>query len=334
MMNNKSADSPPESALFSLRVADSVESWENLVNESRQGSPFSSWRYLQSLEASFTCYEVLALHGARLAGLVVIEDSHGMHTAPYPSTPHQGILFCRAVTDQLGQKRTTTEFRITEFLILSMISRYGNCSMALSPAFSDLRPFMWHNHGIPDSPKFDIRLRYTAHLDLTNFDANTYMQSIRAVRRQEFNKSSAQIFASDDIESFMRLYALTFLRQGIKPDESKLALVERICTSALHHQYGRLSMAVVDGQVASMSLFIFDQRGAYYLFGANDPAWRHTGASTKLMIDNIRHFAERGMRMLDFVGVNSPQRGDFKLSFNPELVPYFEVHLDGSTKRA
>jgi hypothetical protein len=40
------------------------------------------------------------------------------------------------------------------------------------------------------------------------------------------------------------------------------------------------------------------------------------------------------MRMLDFVGVNSPQRGDFKLSFNPELVPYFEVHLDGSTKRA
>jgi len=25
--------------------------------------------------------------------------------------------------------------------------------------------------------------------------------------------------------------------------------------------------------------------------------------------------------------VNSPQRGDFKLSFNAELVPYQEVHL-------
>jgi hypothetical protein len=33
------------------------------------------------------------------------------------------------------------------------------------------------------------------------------------------------------------------------------------------------------------------------------------------------------LQRFDFVGVNSPQRGDFKLSFNAELAPYQEVHL-------
>lgn len=328
------ADPSPIAPVYTFRVAASAQAWDALVNESRQGTIFSDSRFLQALDAPHTCYEVLSKSGERMAGIAVIEQADGMHPAPFPFTPHQGILFSQTVCAQAHQKRLTTEFRLTEFLIEQLAQRYGNVSMALSPAFADLRPFAWHNYGASNLPQFAIRPRYTAHLALTDFQFDDYLQSIRAVRRQEFHKSTAHIAQSDDIACFMKLYADTFHRQGLIQSEATLALVERICTSALHHQYGRLSMAVVDGQVASMSLFVFDQRGAYYLFGANDPAWRHTGASTKLMIDNIRHFAERGMRMLDFVGVNSPQRGDFKLSFNPELVPYFEVHLDGSTKRA
>jgi len=44
-------------------------------------------------------------------------------------------------------------------------------------------------------------------------------------------------------------------------------------------------------------------------------------------LDNIALSAQKGLQRFDFVGVNSPQRGDFKLSFNAELVPYQEVHL-------
>jgi lipid II:glycine glycyltransferase (peptidoglycan interpeptide bridge formation enzyme) len=63
------------------------------------------------------------------------------------------------------------------------------------------------------------------------------------------------------------------------------------------------------------------------LFGANDPAMREANASSKLLLDNIALSAQKGLQIFDFVGVNSPQRGDFKLSFNAELVPYQEVHL-------
>ena len=54
---------------------------------------------------------------------------------------------------------------------------------------------------------------------------------------------------------------------------------------------------------------------------------RESKASSKLLLDNMALSAHQGIKRFDFVGVNSPQRGDFKLSFNAELVPYQEVHL-------
>ena len=68
-----------------------------------------------------------------------------------------------------------------------------------------------------------------------------------------------------------------------------------------------------------MNLFLFDQRRAYYLFGANSPDLRATGGSTRLILDSILNARSRGLEEIDFVGVNSPKRGDFKLSFNPTL---------------
>ena len=60
--------------------------------------------------------------------------------------------------------------------------------------------------------------------------------------------------------------------------------------------------------------------------GASGPCRaRQGGAATRLMLDSIFEAKRRGLVELDFVGVNSPDRGDFKLSFNPELKPYFEV---------
>ena len=91
--------------------------------------------------------------------------------------------------------------------------------------------------------------------------------------------------------------------------------------------YGYLSAAVLDDRTASMAFFVSDSRCSYYLFGANDPSMRETNASSKLLLNNIDLSARKGLHIFDFVGVNSPQRGDFKLSFNAELVPYQEVHL-------
>ena len=70
-------------------------------------------------------------------------------------------------------------------------------------------------------------------------------------------------------------------------------------------------------------MFLNDHRGAYYLIGANDPEYRHSGSGSYLMLESLRRSQERGLATVDFVGINSPNRGDFKTSFNAVPVPYF-----------
>lgn len=314
---------------FVLTIANDDSEWDALVAASPQGSVFSGSHYLRALGSPCTRFAVRTPHGEALAGAAVMEKegASGMAAAPFPFTPYQGILFGKTVAAQPRHKRVTSEFRLTEFIIQSLIERYGNFSMSLSPSFSDLRPFLWHNYHEASAPHFTIRNRYTAMLELSGFQIGSYLKSIRAVRRQEFNKSTAEIAETADVAQFLDLYLKTFERQDIVVSEQQQALVRSIVTSALMHGYGRLSMASTADGVASMSLFIHDQNCAYYLFGANDPELRNSGASSALMVDNISSMAERGIDRLDFVGVNSPNRGDFKISFNPELMPYQEVRL-------
>lgn len=317
----------PHASHYVLDVCTDVSAWDALVSGSPQGHVFSKHAYLQSLAAPHTCYVVCTPQGEALAGVAVMEQGNHMARAPFAFTPHQGILFARCVADLARQKRLTTEFRITEFLIEELLRKYNNFSMALSPFFKDLRPFLWHNYGLSGQPQFEVRQRYTGHVDLRNFDLSHYLASVRSVRRQEFKKTRAVIEQSADLNLFLDLYAKTFDRQGIAVGDETLSLVRRICTTALAEGYGHLSCAQVDGRAASMVFFVNDAACAYYLFAANDPEMRDAQASSKLMIDNMASFAAQGIGRFDFVGVNSPQRGDFKLSFNAELVPYQEVHL-------
>ena len=323
MQEHTSTHSSP----YVLSVCSDMSAWDALVNESLQGHVFSSSAFFVSLGAPYTCYVVTSPQGEVLAGAAIMQDGNQMARAPFAFTPHQGILFAKSISSLGQQKRLTAEFRITTFFIESLLNFFSNFSMALSPYFKDLRPFQWHNYGKNQLPQFEIRQRYTGHVSLIDFEINSYLANVRTVRRQEYKKTLAVIESSHDLKSFLKLYQLTFDRQGIAVDGQTLSLVESICSKALDNGYGHLSCAQVDGQAASMAFFVTDSNCAYYLFGANHPDLRDANASSKLLIDNIATFAAQGLEKFDFVGVNSPQRGDFKLSFNAELIPYQEVHL-------
>ena len=304
--------------------------WNELVASSPQGNIFSDARFLRALKTPYTCYLVKALHGETLAGAVIMENGTSMCDAPFNYTLYQGILFSRSVSEQRSIKRLTSEFRLTEYFIQILYKQYGNFSMAFSPAYTDLRPFLWHNFHEAHLPHFSISNRYTATLDVSDFRLDSYLKNIRTVRRQEFKKTTAEVSETKDLTLFLDLYVKTFERQGIVISPKQLELVSGLVSSALENHFGRLSMATTIDGVASMSLFVFDSHSGYYLFGANDPKFRKSGASTALMIDNISAMAELGLSKIDFGGANSPNRGDFKLSFNSVLTPYYEVQL-GST---
>ncbi|MBF0331987.1 MAG: GNAT family N-acetyltransferase, partial [Candidatus Omnitrophica bacterium] len=76
----------------------------------------------------------------------------------------------------------------------------------------------------------------------------------------------------------------------------------------------------------SGSLFVFDRFRAYYLIGGTDPDFRQYGVGTRNFHDVfVRLNSELGIKEVDFVGVNSPGRGGYKLSFGARIVPYFFI---------
>mgnify|MGYP006107665111 CR=1 FL=1 len=82
----------------------------------------------------------------------------------------------------------------------------------------------------------------------------------------------------------------------------------------------------------SAQLSLHFNNKAYLLIGGNDPNYRDTGNSTFIILSSIKDAFDNGISEIDFVGVNSPNRGDFKLSFNSVLRPYYKVELTGPSQ--
>ena len=45
------------------------------------------------------------------------------------------------------------------------------------------------------------------------------------------------------------------------------------------------------------------------------------------MFEQIQYCIEQGLSYVDFIGINSPLRGDFKTSFNADPRPYFSFQI-------
>lgn len=299
--------------------------WDSFVSASPQRSIFVYSKFLDSLSVTYdlvTCYDKDNV----VAGAVIIyADSGDPISTTHPFTQYQGIL----LADNAGlltHSQITREFRIVEHFIGRLVERYKRCCLCQSWRYRDMRPFQWYNYHSPMDGKFNVVLRYTGILDLQAYsDFDDYLASVRTLRRRQLKKSSnlLKLRMVEDEVLLDELHAKTFERQGIERTPSDSLLVRSISRQSFDGKYGKMACATLNDVPVSAILFLYDDRTAYYLFGANDPAYRNTFAGTFLMMQMIKDAFERGIREVDFVGVNSPNRGDFKISFNADIKPYF-----------
>lgn len=302
-----------------------AEIWDDFVSTSPHRSIFASNKFIESLKTKYnlvTCYD----QGSIVAGAVMIlSDLDSTIENPFPFTMYQGIL----LSDNSHMKphsRIPYEQKTVEFFLKELVSYYNKLCLCQSWKFCDMRAFQWYNYGKKQDGLFDINLRYTGILDLSiynNFE--NYLSSIRTVRRQEYNKAAKllQIKITDDEGLLDELHYKTFERQGIQKDLKQSILVRSITKSAIANNYGGLKCAMLDDVPVSAILFLYYNKIAYYIFGATNPEYRNTFAGTYLLTDMIKDAFSRDLKEVDFVGVNSPNRGDYKISFNAELKPYF-----------
>jgi len=311
---------------FRLQECTDDSTWDDFVTGSPQGNVFCRSWFLRCLPATVAKYFVHN-HDQIVAAFVVLTRDGHVLPAPFTNTMYQGIMVSQDIAALSWHRRSVQEHRIASYVIATVQSLHGRVSFCLHPEWTDIRPFDWFNYGADPSMRFTLSIRYTGWLDLADLPPPAdFLGQIRDCRRQEVHKArraGCVIELSEDVEAFNTLHARTFERQGLQqsPEEERCLLA--IGASALSGGFGELVVCRASGKVASATLILFDNRSGYYLYAANDPELRSSGASSFLMVECIERCRRRGLTRFDFVGVNSPQRGDFKQSFNARPVPYY-----------
>lgn len=314
---------------FTVSQETRLEVWDAFVKASPQGTIFCESQFLVSLTMPFKCYGVLK-GSEMVGGCVILESETGdAIDAPYHFTPYQGLLF-KSYEGVKSYKKSEEEFEISNSLISFLMNKYKFFSLAHSPEVKDMRPFLWMNYGEDDKPKFKIDIAYTPILKLSGSSKEIILSQMKQSRRQEYNKDEPDLVIkeSSDIDALNKLHHQTFLRQGIQRSEEQEKLLVSISEMSITSGYGRLLLGYKDSVPISAVMFLFDNKRAYYLFGATDPQYRSSTASTKLILEQVFYSSfTRKLPEIDFVGCNSPERGYYKLSFGGDLTPYFETRV-------
>ncbi|MEH2158831.1 GNAT family N-acetyltransferase [Nostoc sp.] len=318
---------------FVINWQETADIWDDFVENSTQGTVFAKSEFLNSLGVTFQIITVYFREKIVAGTVILFSEDGNILPAPFPFTPYQGLLLADNFT-KTDHKRNSEEFLILTWFIEQLIEKLEKISLAHSWQLQDIRPFQWYNYHTPEKGKFEVQLRYTGILKLTKFESfDFYISCIRAVRRQEMRKAiknKLSIQVSDNIDILDNLHREVWTRQGIENIEKESYLLKAITQKSLDKNFGILKVCYLDTSPVSAILFLFDRKCGYYMFAGNHPEYRESGGSTFLLLNLIEECFKRKLQEVDFVGVNSPNRGDYKLSFNPEIKPYFVTHLNKS----
>jgi lipid II:glycine glycyltransferase (peptidoglycan interpeptide bridge formation enzyme) len=306
--------------------------WDNFVASSPQNNVFCRTHFLQTLGIKSDLW-VVKRKGDTLAGAIIFRSGPEVLLAPRAFTIYQGVLLGHEILGMAPHRKSAWSLEVVGFLLQGLSSVYDRLSFCLHHSFDDLRSFQWFHYHEPELGLFNIDLNYTGLLNLAEYrDFETYLSGIRPTRRYEYRRAlkiGLSVEKSQDVDILCDLHDRTFERQGIGLQLKEKQLVRSITTAAITHGFGQMLLCRdKNGEYVSATLFIFDERCAYYLFGANSPEHRNLNGGTFLMLENIRRCMDRELKSVDMVGVNSPNRGDFKTSFNSEITPYFIATWD------
>lgn len=308
------------------------EEWLKFYNASSQATPFMHEDYLNAVGFRSTNF-LVSKKGENIIGLcLAINQENSEMTSPVPFAPFQGLIYRNEKEIKL-YNFYKENLEATSFLLEYIGGKYRTIRFSNHYTVNDIRAISWYNYHIPEKGMYDIDVLYTGVKDLSiDKEIESTLSKGRKYdykySRTRYHLQYRKLADVNDIEDFMFLYRLTFKRQDISLSDEDLFHVKGIICTALKNNYGFLRYAETEAGVRIGAVFIlYDKNCAYYLFGTNHPEYRSYGGGTFLLVETMKEVQKKGIRFFDFVGANSPQRGDFKLSFGAELKPYYLVRL-------
>lgn len=319
---------------YRLIPAGDLEVWDAFAKESLEYTIFSNSKYLEALGRNYQLFYVYKGH-QRKAGLSLVLSDDGRRCILDDFIIYNGILF-DYTQGQKATKARSERLEITEFIIDQLDKKYETIEMVLSPDFEDMRPFLWHNyHSTNPSDKFLVELRYTSYIDISEFflkkedeDTMLYknMDTIRQSDLRKAVKNGLKLEEAYETNQFLGYYNTLMCLQGIKVMQDTLDRMGRLIHNLIQHNLAKMFVAKNEtSQITYITLFTFNLNKGCYLFGAGNQELSQRYDGTFCIWEAMKRLSAYGVHEVDMEGVNSPQRGSFKLSFGGNLRPYYQV---------
>jgi hypothetical protein len=312
---------------YQFEECQNLEIWDEFVANSLQSNIFCFSKFFTLTYTNFKLYFVKK-NGNIILGCILILDKDGKNcTAPFM---YQSILFDRYIGNIPSHRSSKITIDSLEFLLLNLEKYYKQLFFSLHYSIKDIRAFQWFNYHQPEKGIFSIMPKYSAILNINNFNSiDDVLKASRKVRSQEYRKSiknGFKVSISKNVDILDNLHKLTFSRQGLKRSALEKLLIKNVLKTSIEEGFGRLLICSTDlGEHVSASLFLLDNNRGYYLLGGTNPKFRNYGVGSLIMFEQIKMCLDDGLKEIDFIGINSPMRGDYKTSFNAQSELYFDI---------
>jgi len=320
---------------YTLKETEVDDKWDNFIDESLNGTIFSRSYYLKASQVKYKCYYCYKKEELR-AAVVVIESVDEKNLVLDDLVIYNGIMYNKPTNKQNHAQQYSEQFKIQNFIACELEKRYNNIEISLHPSIIDIRAFLWVNYG-KDKPQYKPDIRYTTYIDISDFkdakkleDISIYNKASTS-RRQQVRyaiKKGYKTISSSDSKLFIEFYQKTMNRQDIKVDIDKLMTMQDLIDNLIIKNKAKLYASYDEkDELSSMAFFGWDNKRAYYIFGASDPDKRNGHSGTNVLWEAFYDLSKNDIKEIDLEGINSPARGWFKLSFGGNIVPYYEMSL-------
>jgi hypothetical protein len=235
-------------------------------------------------------------------------------------TPYGGVILPHPKTSRQRQEETTQRALI-ELMCQSIAAyRFDRVQLTNSPELVDIRPFTWNG--------WESKVLYAYCLDTdVDFEKHVDPRAMSHIRRAI--KDGIITKKSDDLASYCRLFSMTFQRQGLKPPVQESFLVRMFDLLKTQHCGEMWVTKTASGETASAEILVWDNKRAYAWSAVSETELRRTGAASLLLYREFQELKDRGVREYYLMSANFPRLASFNSSFNPRLVPYYEVDKHG-----
>jgi hypothetical protein len=301
-----------------------LSQWDDLVDYSPQGTIFHKTGWLDACARSlkkkvkiFGCFQ----DGKLIGGTSLFLERKKLGFVPVASstctmTPFGGFVLSAPFTAGVHRQETFSREIIESLIREIKKEHFFSIRIQNSPDFLDIRPFTLNG--------WKSRVLYAYYINLEdNVESHADHEVKKNIRKAEKNGITIESFS--DISRYYTLFSEMNARKDLKIPAPK-DLFTGVYSFISNNNAGEMVVAKTpEGEIACAEIVIWDTKQAYRWSAASDTRFLNTGASSQLLFNLLKRLQERGIPKINLMGANTAQLSRFLSSFNPTLVPYYQI---------